>query len=90
MVVVMTSCLVLVKSDSWTHAHTQALKVKHSASRLLYSKLNKEAFSGEIVSLRSILWEIVSLDEEEEVVRFQDKYEYVGQKHKMLKKVKSR
>ncbi|GJX89125.1 hypothetical protein Tco_0341139, partial [Tanacetum coccineum] len=29
--------------------------------------LNKEVFSEKIVSLRSILWEIVSLDEEEEL-----------------------
>ncbi|GJZ64637.1 hypothetical protein Tco_0621058 [Tanacetum coccineum] len=42
---------------------------------------NKEVFSGEIVSLRSILWEIVSLDEEEQFTSFQDdaKYEHVGQ-----------
>ncbi|GJZ54279.1 hypothetical protein Tco_0609164 [Tanacetum coccineum] len=41
----------------------------------------KKWFSGEIVSLRSILWEIVNLDEEEEFTSFQDdaKYEHVGQ-----------
>nr|GEU87614.1 hypothetical protein [Tanacetum cinerariifolium] len=32
--------------------------------------------------------EIVSLDEEEENVSFQDKYEHVSQRHKMIKKVK--
>nr|GEY34429.1 hypothetical protein [Tanacetum cinerariifolium] len=55
-----------------------------------YSKSNNEVVFGEIVSLRSILWEIVSLDEEEEFASFQDKYEHVGQKHKLIKKVKSR
>ncbi|GJU94564.1 hypothetical protein Tco_1319320 [Tanacetum coccineum] len=49
------------KSDSLTHAHTQAFKR-----------------------------EIVSLDEEEEFTSFQDKYEHVGQEHKLIKKVKSR
>ncbi|GJW62246.1 hypothetical protein Tco_0111581 [Tanacetum coccineum] len=34
--------------------------------------------------------EIVSLDEEEEFTSFQDEYEYVGQEHKLIKKVKSR
>ncbi|GKC75101.1 hypothetical protein Tco_1125875, partial [Tanacetum coccineum] len=45
------------------------------------SKSNKEVFSEEIVSLIRILWEIVSLDEEEEFISFQDdaKYEHVGQ-----------
>ncbi|GJX71604.1 hypothetical protein Tco_0308775 [Tanacetum coccineum] len=45
------------------------------------SKSNKEVFSSEIVSLRSILWEIVSLDEKEKFTSFQDdtKYEHVGQ-----------
>ncbi|GJX48213.1 hypothetical protein Tco_0273403, partial [Tanacetum coccineum] len=45
------------------------------------SKSNREVFFGEIVSLRSILWEIVSLDEEEEFISYQDdaKYEHVGQ-----------
>ncbi|GJZ24228.1 hypothetical protein Tco_0561687 [Tanacetum coccineum] len=77
--------LIPAKSDSLPHAHTQDLKVKHSASRLMllnknvisqkaqvhvkfsnsdnhellhhqrYSKSNKEIFSKEIVSLRSIL-----------------------------------
>nr|GEY17732.1 hypothetical protein [Tanacetum cinerariifolium] len=55
-----------------------------------YSKSNNEVVFEEIVSLRSILWKIVSLDEEEEVASFQDKYEHVGQKHKLIKKVKSR
>ncbi|GKE45108.1 hypothetical protein Tco_1472392, partial [Tanacetum coccineum] len=34
--------------------------------------------------------EIVSLDEEEEVESFRDKYEHVGQEHKLIMKVKSR
>ncbi|GJT57194.1 hypothetical protein Tco_0992248 [Tanacetum coccineum] len=33
--------------------------------------------------------EIASLDEEEEIARFQDKYDHVGQKHMMIKNVKS-
>ncbi|GJU66360.1 hypothetical protein Tco_1252619 [Tanacetum coccineum] len=112
--------LVPAKSDSLPHAHAQAFKVKHSASRLLllnknvisqkaqvhvkfsnsdnykiphhqrYSTSNKEVFSREIVSLRSILWEIDRIDEEEEVISFRDKYDHVGQKHKLIKKVKSR
>ncbi|GJY62184.1 hypothetical protein Tco_0462841 [Tanacetum coccineum] len=43
-------------------------------------KLNQGSSSGEIVSL----------DEEEEVESFQDKYEHVGQEHKLIMKVKSR
>ncbi|GJU61421.1 hypothetical protein Tco_1243256 [Tanacetum coccineum] len=43
------------------------------------SKSNKNCSIGEIVSL----------DEEEEIASFQDKYEHVGQKHKMIKNVKS-
>ncbi|GKB62795.1 hypothetical protein Tco_0918981 [Tanacetum coccineum] len=112
--------LVHVKSESLPRAYNKALKVKHSASRLLllnknvisqraqvhvklgnsnnhellhnqiYLESNKEVFSREIVSLRSILWEIDRIDEEEEVASFRDKYEYVCQKHKMYKKVKSR
>ncbi|GJY27874.1 hypothetical protein Tco_0403641 [Tanacetum coccineum] len=112
--------LVPAKSDSLPHAHAQAFKVKHSASRLLllnknvisrkaqvhvkfsnydnykiphhqrYSTSNKEVFSRETVSLRSILWEIDRNDEEEEVTSFRDKYDHVGQKQKLIKKVKSR
>ncbi|GJV41215.1 hypothetical protein Tco_1419655 [Tanacetum coccineum] len=85
--------LIPAKSDSLPHAHTQALYVIHSASRLLV--LNKNIFKvkqrsvlWEIDCLRSILWEIVSLDEEEEFSSFQDEYEYVSQKHMMIKKVK--
>ncbi|GKC72352.1 hypothetical protein Tco_1118235 [Tanacetum coccineum] len=55
-----------------------------------YSKSKKEVFSREIVSLRSILWEIDKINEDEEVASFRDKYEHVVQKHKMNKKVKSR
>ncbi|GJS00435.1 retrovirus-related pol polyprotein from transposon TNT 1-94 [Tanacetum coccineum] len=46
------------------------------------SKSNKEVFSREIVSLRSFLWEIVNLDEEDEFTSFQDdaKNEHVGTK----------
>ncbi|GKE90869.1 hypothetical protein Tco_1571964 [Tanacetum coccineum] len=43
------------------------------------SKSNKNCSIGEIVSL----------DEEEEIASFQDKYEHVGQKYKMIKNVKS-
>ncbi|GJY35175.1 hypothetical protein Tco_0420553 [Tanacetum coccineum] len=92
--------LVHVKSDSLPHAYNKALKVKHSASRLLLLnknvisqraqvhvkfgnsnnhellhnqrdlESNKEVFSREIVSLRSILWEMDKIDEEEEVASF--------------------
>ncbi|GKC27678.1 hypothetical protein Tco_1034972, partial [Tanacetum coccineum] len=41
-------------------------------------KSDKEPLSGEIVSL----------DKLEEIASFQDKYEHVGQKHKLIKKVK--
>ncbi|GJR03779.1 hypothetical protein Tco_0526763 [Tanacetum coccineum] len=39
-----------------------------------YSKSNKEVLSGEIVSLKSIFWEIDRIDEEEEVASFRGKY----------------
>ncbi|GJR56741.1 hypothetical protein Tco_1498903 [Tanacetum coccineum] len=43
------------------------------------SKSNQESSSEEIVNQRNIVMEeIVSLDKEEEVERFQDKYEHVG------------
>ncbi|GJR45472.1 retrovirus-related pol polyprotein from transposon TNT 1-94 [Tanacetum coccineum] len=57
---------------------------------LRYSKSNKNVFSREIVSLRSIFWDIDRIDEEKEVASFREKYEHVGQKHKMIKKVKSK
>ncbi|GJV38788.1 retrovirus-related pol polyprotein from transposon TNT 1-94 [Tanacetum coccineum] len=69
-------CCSLIPSepDSLPHAHIQALKTNiwHQDSRIM---------KAQIVSLRSILWEIVSLDEEEELTSFQDdaKYEHVGQ-----------
>ncbi|GKC97310.1 hypothetical protein Tco_1167585 [Tanacetum coccineum] len=64
--------LILAKSDSLPHAHTQALKVNHSTSRLLL--LNKNIRK---VKLRSTLWEIDGIDEEEKVASFQDKYEHM-------------
>ncbi|GKE06428.1 hypothetical protein Tco_1398446 [Tanacetum coccineum] len=51
------------------------------------SKSNKEVVSGEIVSLRSTLLGDCKPDKEEEFTRFQDEYEYVSQKHKMIKKI---
>ncbi|GJS67300.1 hypothetical protein Tco_0681864 [Tanacetum coccineum] len=62
----------------------------HSDDGNLSSVNIKQHCGREIVSLRSILWEIDRIDEEEEVAIFQDKYEHVGQKHKMIKKLKSR
>nr|GEV44300.1 ribonuclease H-like domain-containing protein [Tanacetum cinerariifolium] len=45
---------------------------------VLIFKVKQKVFSGEIVSLKSILWEIVNLDVEEEFTSFQDdaKYEH--------------
>ncbi|GKB27143.1 hypothetical protein Tco_0866544 [Tanacetum coccineum] len=88
------SRLVLLNKNVIGHKAQVHVKLSNSDNHELlhhqrYSKSNKEVFFREIVSLRSILWEIVSLDEEEEVASFQDKYEHVGQKHKMIKKVKS-
>ncbi|GJW05240.1 hypothetical protein Tco_1564096 [Tanacetum coccineum] len=69
------------------HAHTQAFKVNHSTSNSILisptiqraSKSNKESSIGEIVRL------IITYVKQE-----CNKYEHVGQEHKLIKKVKSR
>ncbi|GKC35371.1 hypothetical protein Tco_1047755, partial [Tanacetum coccineum] len=51
-----------------------------------------QAFKNVIkdLQIQNKIVEIVSPDEEEEIRSFQDKYEHVSQKHKLIKKVKSR
>ncbi|GJQ93239.1 hypothetical protein Tco_0004378 [Tanacetum coccineum] len=61
--------------QSQFHYHVLILKLQKSYIQL---KCNKNATG-----------EIVSLDEEEEFTSFQDMYKYVGQEHKLIKKVKS-
>ncbi|GJS36297.1 hypothetical protein Tco_0534679 [Tanacetum coccineum] len=63
--------LVILFSIHSDDGNPSSVNIKKHYGR--YSKSNKEVFSGEIVSLRSILCEIDIIDEDEEVASFRDK-----------------
>ncbi|GKC48269.1 hypothetical protein Tco_1065991 [Tanacetum coccineum] len=91
MVVVMTSC---IHSDD---GNPSSVIIKQHCGRLVLSEPDVIATKSRrmtkpihpyLLFITNIqMQEIVSLDDEEEFASFQDEYEYVGQEHKMIKKV---
>ncbi|GKD61895.1 hypothetical protein Tco_1299404 [Tanacetum coccineum] len=91
----------LTPASSMTHAHSASKQKEcirsESSSTCHYLFCNSDNHEFPQYHQRTSnpnkncsMGKIVSLDEEEENASFQDKYKHVGQRHKMIKKVKSR
>ncbi|GKE04286.1 hypothetical protein Tco_1396304 [Tanacetum coccineum] len=71
-----------------SHSSKAGFITTHSNSSFKSQTFSLKTVVAKQESLEALYWEIVSLDEEEEFTSFQDEYEYIGQKHKMIKKIR--